>query len=74
MLFRQGRKPRLVRSAHRLAVGGLALLLVAMVSSVLLAADLVVSRPTAIGVAALTGAWFVTLWVIAPWRQRESGA
>ena len=36
MLFRRGRKPQLVRSAHRMASGGLAFLLVAMVCSVLL--------------------------------------
>ena len=34
-LFRQGRKPELVRYAHRMATGGLACMLIAMVSSVL---------------------------------------
>ena len=35
-LFRQGRKPELVRYAHRMAASGIAFLLIAMVSSVLL--------------------------------------
>src|SRR4029453_2160958 len=35
-LFRQGRKPELVRYSHRMASGGLAFMLVSMVSSVLL--------------------------------------
>src|SRR4030095_15229215 len=38
-LFRQGRKPELVRYAHRMATGGLAFMLIAMVSSVLLITD-----------------------------------
>jgi len=38
-LFRQGRKPELVRYAHRMATGGLAFLLVSMVSAVLLITD-----------------------------------
>jgi hypothetical protein len=71
VLFRLGLKPYLVRTAHRLAAGGLALLLVAMVSSVMLAADLVVSRPVAAVVAAVTGAWFVWFWAVAPWRIRR---
>lgn len=73
MLFRQGRKPDLVRSAHRMAAGGLSLLFVAMVSSVLLAADLVLARPAAIAVAAGTGAWFVFAWGVAPWALRRNG-
>src|SRR3954466_7434131 len=38
-LFRQGRKPELVRYAHRMASGGLAFLLVSMLSSILLITD-----------------------------------
>src|SRR6188768_2488803 len=38
-LFRRGRKPELVRYAHRMATGGLAFLLISMVSSVLLITD-----------------------------------
>src|SRR6266545_3589736 len=74
MLFRRGRKPYLVLSSHWMALGGLATLLVAMVSSVLLAADLVLDRPAAIAVAVVTGAWFVFLWGVAPWIERNGDA
>jgi hypothetical protein len=66
VLFRQGRKPYLVQSAHRMAYAGLGLLVVAVVSAVLLAADNVVGRGVAITVAAATGLWFVFLWGVAP--------
>src|SRR3954462_14852814 len=46
-LFRQGRKPELVRYAHRMATGGLAFLLISMVSSVLLVTYYILSRPLA---------------------------
>ena len=76
MLFRLGRKPYLVRSAHRMASAGLALLLLSMVSSVLLAIDAVLPRPLAMALAGLVGIWFVVLWLIAPWweLQREANA
>lgn len=70
ILFRQGRKPAVVRFTHFTALGGLGLLLVAMVSSVTLAVDLVVARPAALAVAAFTGVWFILLWFVAPWAQR----
>ena len=71
LLFRRGRKPYLVRSAHRMAAGGLSFLLVSMVSSVLLVTDLVLARPAAILAASVMGGWFVLLWGWAPWIQRR---
>jgi hypothetical protein len=71
VLFRRGRKPQLVRSAHRMASGGLAFLLVAMVASVLLVSDFVLGLPLAIVITVLTGAWFVLLWGIFPWLRRN---
>jgi hypothetical protein len=73
MLFRHGRKPYLVRSAHRMAYGGLALLVVSVVSAVLLALDLVVSRPLAVTLAVITGLWFLCLWGVAPWIALHKG-
>lgn len=70
MMFRQGRKPDLVRSAHRMASSGLAFLLVAMVGSVLLVADVVVGRAGAIAAAGATAAWFLLLWFILPLARR----
>jgi amino acid permease len=70
-LFRQGRKPELVRYAHRMATGGLAFLLVAMVSSVLLITDFILDRPIAWIFTALTALFFLTFWAGIPWLRRN---
>ena len=69
-LFRQGRKPELVRFAHRMANVGLGCMLVSMVASVLLITDFLLSRPAAIVLSAVTAAWFVTLWMVLPFIRR----
>jgi len=71
MLFRRGRKPELVRSAHRMASGGLAFLLVAMVGAILLVSDVVMGRTLAIVVTVVAGAWFVLLWGVLPLLRRH---
>jgi hypothetical protein len=70
--FHQGTKDQLVRDTHRLAVAGLVVLMVAIVSCVLLVLDWVTNRSFAIAVSAvLTGA-VTALWV---WlTRRHSGA
>jgi MFS family permease len=73
MLFRQGRKPALVGSAHRMASGGLAFLLVAMVGAVLLVTDLILDRAYAIVVTAVMAIWFGLLWGVLPWLRRNEG-
>jgi O-antigen/teichoic acid export membrane protein len=70
-LFRQGRKPELVKYAHAVATGGLGFMLVAMVSSVLLITDFVLPRPAAFVLAGLTGAWFLLFWAVLPFARRE---
>ncbi|MEV4657937.1 DUF6328 family protein [Micromonospora sp. NPDC049301] len=72
-LFRQGRKPELVRFAHRMASGGLAFMLISMVSAVLLITDFVLDRPIAFVLSALTGLWFLTFWVFLPFARRSWG-
>ncbi|MEV1332468.1 DUF6328 family protein [Micromonospora costi] len=72
-LFRQGRKPELVRFAHRMATGGLAFMLVSMVSAVLLITDFVLDRPIAFLLSALTGLWFLTFWGVLPFARRNWG-
>lgn len=72
-LFRQGRKPELVRYAHRMASGGLAFTLISMVSSVLLVTDYLLSLWLAVILTAVTGAWFLTLWAILPFARRNWG-
>ena len=72
-LFRQGRKPELVRFAHRMAGGGLAFMLISMVSAVLLVTDFVLSRPIAFLLSAVTAVWFLVFWVILPFARRSWG-
>src|SRR3712207_2160914 len=72
-LFRQGRKPELVRYAHRMATGGLAFMLVSMVSSVLLITDYLLPMWVAILLSAITAVWFVTFWAALPFARRGWG-
>ncbi|SCL17313.1 hypothetical protein GA0070616_1249 [Micromonospora nigra] len=72
-LFRQGRKPELVRFAHRMASGGLALMLISMVSAVLLVTDFVLDRPVAFVLSAITALWFLTFWAVLPFSRRNWG-
>jgi amino acid permease len=70
-LFRQGRKPELVRYAHRMATGGLAFIMISMVSSVLLIADYLFSIWVALVLTAVAAAFFLTFWVGIPWARRN---
>ncbi|MCW3840070.1 DUF6328 family protein [Micromonospora yasonensis] len=72
-LFRQGRKPELVRFAHRMATGGLAFMLVSMVSAVLLITDFVLGRPVAFLLSAITAVWFLVFWLVLPFARRNWG-
>lgn len=72
-LFRRGRKPELVRFAHRMAGGGLAFMLIAMVSSVLLITDFILPRPMAFSLSALTALWFLAFWWGVPLLRRLRG-
>jgi hypothetical protein len=72
-LFRQGRKPELVRYAHKMATGGLAFMLIAMTSSVLLITDYLLDWKWAIPLTVVTGGWFLTYWAILPVAHREWG-
>lgn len=65
-LFRQGRKPELVRYAHRMATGGLAFLLISMVSSVFLVIDYMQSRGIALILGGATAVFFLGFWVAFP--------
>lgn len=73
LLFRRSQKPEVVRYAHRMAYSGLMLVMVSMVSAVLLATDVVLSRPWAIVVSAMTGGWLALLWAVLPLRRRLRG-
>jgi len=70
-LFRQGRKPELVRYAHKMATGGLAFMLIAMVSSVLLITDFLLSLRWAIVLTAVAAGFFLTFWAALPFARRN---
>ena len=70
-LFRQGRKPELVRYAHKMATGGLAFMLIAMVSSVLLITDYLLNIWVAVILTLITAGWFLTFWAIVPFARRN---
>nr|BFE73541.1 hypothetical protein GCM10020092_068420 [Actinoplanes digitatis] len=70
-LFRQGRKPELVRYAHRMATGGLAFLLISMVSSIFLIVDFLLSRPMAIVLSVFSALVFLVFWVGIPWYRHN---
>jgi hypothetical protein len=70
-LFRQGRKPELVRYAHRMATGGLAFLLISMVSSVFLIVDFLLSRPMALLLGGATALFFLVFWAGIPWYRHN---
>jgi hypothetical protein len=72
-LFRQGRKPELVRFAHGMATGGLGFMLVAMVSSVLLITDYILPRSLAFVLGGVTALWFLTFWAALPFFRRHWG-
>lgn len=72
-LFRQGRKPELVRYAHRMATGGLAFMLLSMVSSILLITDFILDRPLAFIMTGCAGLFFLTFWAFLPFVRRGWG-
>ncbi|SNT39856.1 hypothetical protein SAMN05421812_105296 [Asanoa hainanensis] len=72
-LFRQGRKPELVRFGHKMATGGLFFMFVSMSAAVLLITDFILSRTMAIILSVLAALFFITLWAILPWTHRDWG-
>ncbi len=70
-LFRQGRKPELVRYAHRMATGGLAFLLIAMVAAVLLITDYLLAWPMTIILTSSAAIFFLVFWALIPWQRRN---
>jgi hypothetical protein len=60
-----------VRFAHRMATAGLAFMLIAMASSVLLITDFVLARPLAFMLSTMAAVFFLTFWVILPIIRRS---
>src|SRR3954451_17702258 len=70
-LFRQGRKPELVRYAHRMTTGGLAFMLVSMVASILLITDYMLNIWVAVALTAVAAGYFLAFWGAIPWFRRN---
>src|SRR5262245_39232260 len=74
VIYRKRLKQHLVRVANRLAISGLALLLLSMASAVLLIMDVVLGLVPAILLAAGVLAWFTMWWFVLPVPARQLGA
>ena len=72
IVYRQGLRDRLVTIADYLLRAGLVFLVAAVCGGLLIALDVVVSRPVAIGVVIAVLAWFVTFWFIIPAYVRQT--
>jgi Family of unknown function (DUF6328) len=68
IVFGRKLKRHLVVAANRMAIAGLAFLVLALVGSVLLIVDVVFGNVVAGWVAAVTAAWFIVLWYVIPLR------
>lgn len=71
IVFRHQQKDDLVRNAHRMAVGGLGCLLVAMVGAVLLILEVTLGQPAAFFCTAGVAAFFLLWWVAVPLVSRS---
>lgn len=71
ILFRQRRKKELVDGANRMALGGLALLALALLGSVLLVLDIALDGWTPFFLAGLAALWFLVFWYAVPLRYRR---
>ena len=73
LVFRRRQKDDLVDAANRFALGGLAMLFLAMVGAVLLILDVVLGGLAAFLLAGLVAVWFVGFWLVLPLTHRGSG-
>jgi hypothetical protein len=70
MVYRRRLKQRLVHVANQLALSGLVLLLLAMVSALLLILDVAIGLGPALVLAVGALGWFVTWWIVVPvWNR-----
>jgi hypothetical protein len=72
VIYRRRLKRHLVQVASRLALAGLVLLLLAVISALLLTLDVVTGMGAALFLVAGALAWFVTWWFVLPLWSRIS--
>ncbi|RZU10613.1 hypothetical protein EV645_7078 [Kribbella rubisoli] len=74
IVYRQKLRDRMLPIANRMAIAGMLFLVVAIAGGVLLAADVVLSRPVAIIVTAVVLVLFALFWYVVPaWVRRTNG-
>lgn len=73
LLFRQGRREKIIQVADVTAVVGLGCLAVAMTGTVLLIAEMIIGGWPAVLLAALAALGFLLLWFLLPIRERRRG-
>ncbi|HEX6195555.1 MAG TPA: DUF6328 family protein [Jiangellaceae bacterium] len=72
LVYRRWLRPQLVRTASRMAMGGLLLMLIAVAGGLLLALDIVLPRGVAIAIVVVVVVWFVGFWYVVPLALRRS--
>nr|WP_042179978.1 DUF6328 family protein [Kibdelosporangium sp. MJ126-NF4]CEL14136.1 Integral membrane protein [Kibdelosporangium sp. MJ126-NF4]CTQ88503.1 Integral membrane protein [Kibdelosporangium sp. MJ126-NF4] len=70
VLFRHGRREKIIRAANKMALSGLVCLAVAITGTVLLIGEVVLGGWGAVALGVLTAIFFSTLWLFLPWRER----
>jgi MFS family permease len=73
ILFRHGRRERIISVANKLAVAGLICLAVAVTGTVLMISEVILGGWGAVIVGVLTAVGFSMLWLVLPWRERSRG-
>jgi archaellum biogenesis protein FlaJ (TadC family) len=66
VLFRRRRKHELVDTGNRMALGGLAALLISVVAALLLIVDVALGPRWAVAITVVVALWYVTFWYILP--------
>jgi hypothetical protein len=73
LLFRRRRKHELVDAGNRMALAGLAALLVSVVAAVLLIVDVTLGAVAAVPITALVALWYLVFWCALPiWSRYRS--
>lgn len=77
LTFRQRMRPELVSLANRLAIGGLAFLMLSLVCALFFITDVLLDGAMPIVLTSIAAAWLVLFWYVLPgaslWRRHKNG-
>jgi len=74
IVFQRRLRDRMIPIAGRMASGGMVFLVLAISGGLLLAIDVVTSRPVALVIVAVVLAWFIGFWYVLPAFVRRTSA